>query len=150
MRVLYITGFFNCLHTFFACHTISETWHSNHTPNLQNHTLILWFWLSFQSHKTLFEKHNTRFSVSHRNLTGINIMAKVFVCKCLILRCVCDILNTVLHFARDVRHFAFVCVQFLDLCKVLKKRGKVLKMCVSSWKNCNINIFKVYYIIIEI
>ncbi len=74
----------------------------------------------------------------------------------LILRCACDILNAVLHFARDVKHFAFcvglcrhltrcacisheiyrptliLCMNFLDLGEVLKKRGKLLKMCVST------------------
>ncbi len=57
-----------------------------HTPNLQNHTLLLSIWLVLR-----FIKHNTQFVMG--NLTGINIMAKVF------MRCVYDILNAMLHFA---------------------------------------------------
>ncbi len=59
-------------HTIFPCHTVSESCHSNsrNTPNLQNQTLII----SFQFHKT----QHTVLSVTHTNLTGIHIMAKVF------------------------------------------------------------------------
>ncbi len=52
--------------------------------------------------------------------------------RCLLLRRVCDVLNAVLHFARDVRCFAFSCGILGFVCKVLIKRGKVLKMCESS------------------
>ncbi len=39
--------------------------HQNHTPNLQNHTLIIGLRLSFQFHEALCAKHNTQFSVQH-------------------------------------------------------------------------------------
>ncbi len=69
--------FFQLLsHKIFICHTVSESCHSNsrNTPNLQNQTLIISLWLSFQFHKT----QHTVLYVTHTNLTGINIMAKVF------------------------------------------------------------------------
>ncbi len=37
--------------------------HQNHTPNLQNYTLILGLWISFQFHKTRFAKHNKHVSM---------------------------------------------------------------------------------------
>ncbi len=59
------------MHKIFTCHTISETWHKhqNHTPNLQNHKLILGLWLyilywqyCIHNHKCL--QYNNKSSVS--------------------------------------------------------------------------------------
>jgi len=59
-----ISQFFsNCLHTKYFHVTMFETSQvQNYTPNLQNHTLFLSLWLSFQFLKTLFSKHYTQFS----------------------------------------------------------------------------------------
>ncbi len=61
--------FFSCLHTKSFLVT-QLSWHSNsrNTPNMQNHTLIISLWLSFQFHKTLFAKHNTQFSMQHTQI----------------------------------------------------------------------------------
>ncbi len=132
LTFIFILQFFQLLtHKIFTCHTISESWHSYSRRTQQiskNQTLIIGLWLSFQFHKTLFAKHNT-----HRS--NRNEYYGKDVCKCLLLRCVCDILNAGLHFARYVRTLHFVCAILGFVCKVLNKRGKVLKMCLSSWKN---------------
>ncbi len=108
--------------------------------NLQNHTIILSLWLSFQFHKTLFVKHNTILYVTHKNLTGINIMAKVFANVCfwdvfVIFWMQCFILQEMWG------TLYFVCAVLGFVCKVLKKKMqsfenvcKQLKKTVN-WQN---------------
>ncbi len=106
----------------------------NHTLNLQNHTIIIWLWLSFQFHKTLFAKHKTQFYVT-QNLTGINIMTKVFAMfafeMCLwYFECSAS-------FCKRCEAFCILCVQFLDLCvKFWKKEASFENVCKQLKTNC--------------
>ncbi len=136
------TVFFNCWHRKHLL--VTHFWnltlkHQNHTPNLQNNTLILGLWLSFQFHKTLFAKHYTILYVTHTNLMRVNIMAKVFANVCfwdalVIFWMQCFIMQKMWGI------FNFVCAILGFVCKVLKRQSfdvsfeaKFL-MCVSSWK----------------
>ncbi len=114
-----------CLHTKFL---------KADTQTAEPHTKSAKPYTNF--HITLFAKHNTILYVTLKNLTGINIMAKVFANVCfwdafVIFWMQCFILQEMW----GIWHF--VCAILGFVCKVLKKRGKVLKMCVSSLKkNC--------------
>ncbi len=119
-----IIGLINCLHTKSFLVTVSES--SRNTPNLQNQTLILCLWLSFQFHKT------THYSLcSTQTLTGINIMAQVFANVCfwdvfVLLWMQCFVLQEM----RGILHFVFnswICVKFWKAAFV------------SSWKKLGLS-----------
>ncbi len=73
---------FNCLHsksllvTYFL-KAVTQTPEA-HTKSAKPYTNSRPLTLSFQFHNTLFAKHNTILYATQTNLTGINIMAKVF------------------------------------------------------------------------
>ncbi len=115
--------YFNCLHTksLFVTQFLKPDTQTPE-PNLQNHTLILglWLWIHY---------------VTHTNLKGINITAKVFANVCFwdmfVIFCQCCSLLWMQCFILQemwgILHF--VCAVLGFVCKVLEKRGKVLKMC---------------------
>ncbi len=82
--------------------------------------------LTFQYYKTLFAKHNTVLYVAHKNLSGINIMAKVFANVCFWDVFVIFWMQCFIN--KRCQAFCILCAVLEFVFKVLKKRGKVLKM----------------------
>ncbi len=130
--LIYIHQFFSTAYTE-NLHLSHSFWklslkQQKHTPNLQNQTLIL----DLKFHKTLFAKHNTILYETHKNLTGINIMANVcfwdvfviFWMQCFVLQ----EMRGILYFVCN----SWICVwSFENVCKLLKKTVTVNDTVVS-------------------
>ncbi len=110
---LYSKQNLNCLHTkalrvtqYLKPNTQTPEPHTKSAKPYTDYRPLSQFSISWNSFCK--KKQHTIMYVTHKNRTGINIMA-----KCLLLRSVCDIFEWSVSFRKA---FSIVCVQLLDLC----------------------------------
>ncbi len=130
------------MHKIFTCHTISETWHKhqNHTPNLQNHKLILGLWLYILYWQYCIHNHKC---LQYNNKSSVSILLSFTVN---FLTSLCQLLSTLnVHRSSWNKRFKF----WITVCMIYPKikyygRGVcnvrqmlAFEMCLWYFKCCD-------------